>query len=479
MMRLIFSTMVGLAFISTSLHAAEERLTPPTTPTDFTWAAKVGIPAVVLIKVKFAAKNGRLYGSLKEQEQGQDSFDFFNNENFWEHFFNIPKSQGGQGQAPDQQGQGSGFLISANGHLITNSHVVREAKSIVVVLQDGREFTGKLVGADANSDVAVVKIEGEKLPFLTFGNSDDAEVGQWVAAIGNPLGLKASLTVGVISGKRRSDLDIARDEDFIQTDAAINKGNSGGPLLNMKGEVIGLNTAIASTTGGSMGIGFAVPSNMVHYIVEQLMAGGSVDRGYAGLNLQPIDNDLAQALGLDKIEGALVTEVVKGSPADAAGLRQGDVILKYDQKPVDNLSAFSNKIALTKPGTQIRLTVKREKQIIDLSMTIGSHPDKGADTATQQSKPKLGIEVEELTPALAQSLAYQQEAGVVVSKVYQGTPAALIGLKKGALIMSVNNVKVSNVSDYNKALKEVQAGQVTLLLVKQGNVTRYITLRVE
>lgn len=481
-MRIIFSIFLVFTFIGNFMGGmypaacwAEQEASPPKQITDFTWAAKHAIPAVVLIRVKFAAKNlggVQFFGSSDQSKSEQDPFN-----DFWERFFNIPRSQGDQSSIPDQLAQGSGFLISADGYLITNSHVVHDVKAITVILQDGREYVGKLIGQDPNTDVAVVKIEATNLPYVSFGNSDELEIGQWVAAIGNPLGLQASLTVGVVSGKRRSDLDIAREEDFIQTDAAINKGNSGGPLLNMKGEVVGLNTAIASVTGGSMGIGFAVPSNMVHYIMEQLISGGSVERGYIGVSLQKIDNDLAHVLGLEKIEGALIADVVKKSPAEVAGLHQGDVILKYDQQPIDNLSAFRNKVALTKPGNTIALVVRRGKELFNTTVTVSSHPDNGSSAG--QISPKLGIEVEELTEAVAQNLGYEEVKGVVVSKVYPNTPAALIGLKKGALIVSVNNVKVTSVADYRKVIKDVQQGQTVLLLIKQGAITRYITLKVE
>lgn len=451
-------------------------------PTSFTEVAKQAIPSVVSIQVKipFDSKQ-RFFFRGKEYEQEEDPFDFFNDE-FFNYFFGGPRKGRGQTQKELQVGQGSGFIVSSDGYIITNGHIVSKAAEINVSLNNGREYKAKLIGADPNSDIAIIKIETEGLPYLKLGNSDDLEVGQWVMAIGNPLGLQASVTTGVVSAKGRNGLDLARIEDFIQTDAAINRGNSGGPLLDLNGEVIGMNTAIVTNmgSGGYMGIGFAIPSNLIEYIAKQLVESGSVIRGFIGVSLQQINQDLANAFGLDKIEGALIAEVTPNSPAEKAGLKQGDIIVEQEGKAVSQIGHLRNQIALKKPGSKIDLTVLREGKRVTLPITIGTYPDeeeKAISLITREDK--LGIEVETLTPELAERLGLKENGGILVKKVIPGSPAAWAGIQKGTLILAVNRKQVKSSEEFEALLKEIDLKKPILLLIKKGGQVHFLSLKVD
>lgn len=434
---------------------------------DFTGVAKKAIPAVVSVQTK---------GKQKAPAFGGRDFE----DDIWERFFGIPRPVGGAPTPPQMQmGQASGFLVDAAGHILTNAHVVRDSEEISVLLSDGREFQAKLIGQDPNTDVALLKIEGKDFPFLPLGDSSQAEVGQWVAAVGNPFGLQASLTAGVVSALSRTNLDLAALEDFIQTDAAINRGNSGGPLLNLNGEVIGMATALASNTGGYIGIGFAIPSNIAKYVMNQFLASGKVSRGFLGVVLQQITYDSAMALGLPKVEGALVAEVQDSSPASAAGLKRGDVILKYNNQSVETASGLRMAVSLLAPGTEITLTILRNKETLPVKVLVGSFPEGGdlqAGTGTPQAENLLGITVQELTPELAQKLGYAKEQGVVVSGVAPGSPANWVGLKSGSLVMEINQQPIASVRQFNSAIGELKRGSHVLLLVRQDQATRYIAL---
>jgi serine protease Do len=439
------------------------------TSKDFTAVAKSSIPSVVAIQVK---------------QQPKASSSVFNwdssNDDLYQFFFGIPNPNG-QSQSQPIMGQASGFVISPEGHILTNSHVVQDMSEIKVIFNDGREFPAKVVGQDPNTDVAVIKIDDseEKLPSLPLGNSDNLEIGQWAIAIGNPFGLQATLTVGVISAKSRNNLDLANIEDFIQTDAAINRGNSGGPLLNLDGEVIGMNTAIVSnmSSGGYVGIGFAIPSNILKHVSNQIIKTGKVTRGFIGVALQNIDQNLAHSFGLKQTEGALVADVTKGSPADKAGIRQGDIIDKYNKQPVMNISALRNSIALNTPGTQIVLTILRSGKTLEIPLEIGAFPDSSSTQPAMMTGNKLGFDVQELTPETARTLGIKDEKGVVISKVDANSPAAMAGLKKGTLITSINQQKVENVDQFYEALKASPPNKPVLLLVKQGDHTRFISIK--
>jgi len=466
------------ALVSNPLIAQDDQhactCSPEQTSKAFTLVAKKAIPAVVFIKVQSS--------SMDQDDSNypygyQNPFDYFGDD-FFNRFFGQPFRGGPQKPLP-QMSQGSGFLVSRDGYIMTNAHVVKGADKITVVLNDGKEMDATLIGSDSHTDVAVIKIEGKDLPFIAFGDSDAMDIGEWVIAIGSPFQLEASLTVGVISAKGRQNLRITDLEDFIQTDAAINPGNSGGPLLNLKSEVIGINTAIVSRSGGYMGIGFAIPSNMVKNIMNQIINnGGVVTRGFLGVSLQPVDKDLADAFDLDKPEGALISEVIKDSPADKAGLKQGDIIIEYNNTQVKTLGSFRNEISLMTPGTTINLKINRKGKIMTLPVTLGTASDalSSADGIVQ----KLGLEVDNLTPDIAKQLGYSKdEEGVVITKIKPGSPAAVAGMRPGFLILAVNHKKVSTVSEFNDAMNSQETKGRVLLLVRQGNMTRFYSVKID
>jgi len=450
------------------------------TAIDFTDVAKKSIPSVVSIKVKASAKkegSSNLGGS-----DDNDSLNDFFGDDFLKRFFGLPYSKNqehDQNQQAPIVGQASGFLISSNGQILTNSHVVKDAGEIIVVLNDGREFQGKVIGQDPNTDIAVVKIDAKDLPYLTFADSDKLEVGQWAIAIGNPLGLQASFTVGVVSATGRNNLDLTHIEDFIQTDAAINRGNSGGPLLNIESQVIGMNTAIVTNmaTGGYMGIGFAIPSNLLDHIMQEIVSTGKVTRGYLGVVLQQMDMSLAKAFNLDKAEGALIAEIAKNSPAEKSGLKQGDIVLKYNNQPVINIASLRNAVALMKPGSSVNLLILREGKTTNVSVEVGNFPTESHPANVETKENKFGFSVKDLTPELAKSLGYHGEKGVVVSTVDAGSIAAWAGIKKGSLILAVNQKKVTSAEEFNQALSQVEKGKPLLLLVKQGDIVRFVSLQ--
>lgn len=448
---------------------------------DFSSVAKEAIPAVVSIQVEAKKKSIRSkfgkstpWGQLDEDQEAANEF--------WQRFFGIPNGE--KNDSSPSIGQASGFIVSADGYILTNNHVVQDFDEIMVTLNDGREFSGKVIGQDSNTDIALIKIDAKDLPYLPLGNSDNVEIAQPIMAIGTPLGLQATVTVGVVSAKKRNNLDLARIEDFIQTDAAINRGNSGGPLLNIQGEVIGVNTAIASNMGGSMGIGFAVPSNIAKNVMDQLISKGSVSRSFIGVELQQIDHNLAQAFGLHKAEGALVAQVVKGSPAEKASIKQGDVIVKYNDNLITTVGGLRTSIALMTPGSKIKLSLLRDNKPMDIYVetadfaTANSQEEKNTHETLSDVDKSLGVVVTNLTPELARQLGLRDDSGVVVTKVEPESIAQLAGLRKGALIMGINRIKIESVAQFKKELKEADKTKPILLLVREGNSVRYLSFKI-
>lgn len=438
---------------------------------DFTLVAEKAIPAVVSIQVKSAT-------SSQEMLLGADGDPF--SELFQDEFFN--RFFGGKGrfqrEPKETIGQASGFIISEKGLILTNNHVVKGAGAITVTLNDGREMPAKLIGQDPNTDLALIKVDASDLPYLKMGNSDELRVGQWVIAIGNPLGLQASLTVGVVSAKGRNNLDLARIEDFIQTDAAINRGNSGGPLLNMDGDVVGINTAIVSNfaSGGYMGIGFAIPSNIASYVVEEIEKSGEVSRGFLGVALQPMDKDLAQAFGMEKTDGALIAEVQKDGAAAAAGIRQGDIILSLNKKKIASIGQLRNAVAMMKPGDKVTLEVLREGKKLDIPVTLGSL-SKPAEEKPAVQISKIGIEVEALTEEAKTKLGLDKNSGVMVKKVDSSSLAYMAGIRQGTVILQVNQKKVETPEEFNRIVAEADPGKPLLFLVRHGNAVQFISIK--
>ncbi|OAG27439.1 DegQ family serine endoprotease [Thermodesulfatator autotrophicus] len=437
----------------------------------FAQVAKKAGPAVVFVQVEKVVVRK---GPAMEPFPFGSPFDFFG-EDFFERFFRdrFPRKF-------RQMGAGSGFIISQDGYIITNNHVVANADKVKVKLADGREFKAKIIGTDPASDVAVLKIDADNLPTLPLGDSDKIQVGEWVLAIGNPFGLTQTVTVGVISAKGRSGMGITDYEDFIQTDAAINPGNSGGPLVNLRGEAIGVNTAIFTRSGGYMGIGFAIPINMVKVIAKQIIEKGKVTRGWLGVVIQDLNEDLAKSFGLDKPEGALVTDVAENSPAQKAGLKPGDIIVEYNGKPVKNVAELRTLVALTPPGTKVKMVVFRKGERKVLEVEIGSQPQSlGIITGQDEFLQKLGLEVKPLTPALAEQLGYGVNEGVVITGVAPGSPAAMAGLRPGMLIEEVNHRRVHNIKEFAEALAPSKKTGRVLFLVRDKEFRRYVSIRLK
>lgn len=445
----------------------------------FAQVSEKSAPAVVHIEVDKTMRGGR---GMSPEGIPEDFFEFF----FGPRRGMPPGHGEGRGpmpeQAPEPQGpvpfgQGSGFIISADGYIVTNHHVVGDADRVRVILTDGRKFEAKTIGSDPQTEIALIKIESENLPTIELGDSDAIRVGQWVVAIGSPFGLDHSVTAGIISARGRSNVNIVDYADFIQTDAAINPGNSGGPLINLEGKVVGLNTAIYSRSGGYMGIGFAIPVNMVKYIVDQLRDHGSIERGFIGVGIQNLTDEMAQWFGNGDLKGILVSEVAPDSPGAKAGIQRDDIIVEMDGQPVTEVGSFRSRVASTRPGTEVRIGILRGGERSDVTVTLGKLDGIAAGQAEEEEaeKSRVGLGIQDLTPELATRLGFENEKGVVISEVEPGSPAARAGLESGTLITEVNRKPVSSVSEYKAAVKESDEKGV-LLRVREGEMSRYVVL---
>ena len=448
----------------------------------FSSVVKKAGPAVVYIGVEKMANS---FGG-QGQGGGQDPFGMFNDPFFQRFFGKQFQHPGMQPRQFKQRGAGSGFIISPDGLILTNNHLVEDADTIKVRLADEREFTAKMIGTDPQSDVALIKIDGTNLPTLPLGDSDKLEVGEWVIAIGSPFELSQTVTVGVVSAKGRSRMGINDYENFIQTDAAINPGNSGGPLLNIHGEAVGINTAIFSRSGGYMGISFAIPINMAKSIKNQLQKDGKVTRGWLGVVIQDVDEDLARSFDLDKAEGILIAEVAENSPAQKAGLKQGDVILSLNGKKLDDVANLRNRVALTPPDSKVTLQLIRDGQKKNIDVIIGEQPS-DLSRAARGSRgrghgslfEKMGMSLQDLTPELAEQFGYTRGQGVLIAEVTPDSPAARVGMQPGQLIEEVNKVRVHNLVELKKALKQARNPKQILLRVRAGEFSQYVVLRTE
>jgi serine protease Do len=376
-----------------------------------------------------------------------------------------------------QRSLGSGFIISKDGLILTNNHVVENADEILVRLSNDKEFKAKVIGRDPKTDIAVIKIDGaQDLHTVSMGNSDDLRVGEWVMAIGNPFGLEHSVTAGIVSAKGRFIGQGSYDQ-FIQTDAAINPGNSGGPLINLKGEVVGINSAIFSRSGGNIGIGFAIPINLAKELLPELEAKGKVTRGWLGVLIQKVTPEIADSLGLPDTKGALVADVMDDGPAKAAGVKVGDVIVEFDGHSVKDSTELPLLVARTPVGTRAKLKVLRGKETEMLSVTIGELKEE--EVAAEAGKEEgFGLTVQPVTPDIAESLGLPSETkGVVVTGVEPGSSAEEAGLRRGDVVLEVNREPVKDLASYRKALKNTAKGKSVLLLVRRGDNTIFLALK--
>ncbi|MBI2060297.1 MAG: DegQ family serine endoprotease [Nitrospirae bacterium] len=442
---------------------------------DFVKLAEALDPCVVNISSTTTAKGGRK--QFRFQVPENDPF-----HDFMERYFNMPD------MPPEQQKSqslGSGIIISEEGYILTNNHVVDGADKIRVRRSDNeKEVEAMVKGTDPKTDIALLKIEGNGYSVCPLGDSTGMKVGEWVMAIGNPFGFSHTVTVGVVSALGRHNLDLSGSaptyQNFIQTDAAINPGNSGGPLINTHGEVVGLNTAIYTRSGGSMGIGFAIPINMAKQVIPQLREKGKVVRAWLGVLIQRVTPEIAESLGLDRPEGALVSKVMDGSPAAKAGIQRQDVIVEFEHDRIKEWNELPNRVAMMEVGKSVSVRVVRNKREKDFQVKLAELPDAAPVAAPEEGKPEsmLGLQVEQITPESAQEYGLEaEESGVGVLEVEPGSVADEAGLRKGDVIVEVGRRDIKTVSDLKRAFDEAQkSGKPALVLVRRGEATLYLTL---
>jgi serine protease Do len=448
----------------------------------FTDVAKAVTPAVVNITTVIGEK---ISGRNGESELRDRMEEFFGGPNgpFG------PKFRGPQGpmdprgpRGPHASGQGSGVIVSPDGYVLTNNHVIDGAREVTVTLPDKREFQGKIVGTDPKTDLAVVKIDGKNLPTIPWGDASKLQVGEYVLAVGNPFGLNSTVTLGIVSALGRGRMGITQYEDFIQTDAAINPGNSGGALVNTKGELVGINTAIFSQSGGYQGVGFAVPTSMGQPIYDSLLKHGKVVRGFLGIGIQDLNQDLANSFRLKDGKGALVTDVREDSPADHAGLQQGDVITSYHGSPVEDAVALQRMVTKTTVGSKVPMTVMRDGREKELTVTIGEQPGE-AKIAKAEGDDKeyafAGVAVQDLDRDTAKDLGIKGKTqGVVVTSVEPDSGADKAGLMPGDVIREINRQPVKSVKEFEKISSAVKKGENVLMLINRRGASLFLSAKV-
>jgi serine protease Do len=413
-----------------------------------------------------------------DRQMSDSDLDFFRRF-FGGHGPMMPNGPGGPG-AERERALGSGVIVSADGYIVTNNHVVQNARDIQVSLNDGRNFAAKVIGTDPQTDISLVKVDAQNLPFVTLADSDEVQVGDFVLAIGNPFGIGQTVTRGIVSAKDRAT-SVEQDEDFIQTDAAINPGNSGGALVDMQGRLVGINTAILSRTGGNQGIGFAVPSNLVRWVTEGLIKNGRVQRGLLGVSIQDLTPELAQALKVSRTNGALVADVSPNSPADTAGIKNGDVVLKFNNQPVENANQLKLRVAATIPGTTVPVQIDRNGETKDLNVTV---QERSADKLAANNAPAdrsqgdalKGVAVADLESENRTQLRIPGSVqGAVITDVDQSSPAYDAGLRPGDVITEINHHPVRNAQDAVN-LTQKPSGSSTLVKVWSRGGTRYVAV---
>ena len=438
------------------------------TPGSFSNLAKNASPSVVNISSVKTISADKAPFQFKSPFDSDDPL-----KDFFDRFFRgeIPRNY-------KQTSLGSGFIIDKDGYILTNNHVVERSDEIKVTLMDGREFTATIIGRDPKTDLALIQIKSDRpLIPLSLGDSDKLEVGDWVVAIGNPFGLGNTVTAGIVSAKGRV-IGAGPYDDFIQTDASINPGNSGGPLLNMNGEVVGINTAIFSQSGGNVGIGFAIPFNIAKDLLSQLKKG-KVVRGWLGVVIQKITPALKDKLKLEVDTGVLIADVVKGGPADKAGMARGDVILSFDGKQIKDTHDLPYVVAQTPVGKTVMVELIRKGQGKKLQVIMGELAEERKAPVISEETPDLGFSVDEITPEIARHFGLSDTKGIVVTTVKEGTPAAEAGLMPGDVILEIDNVKVSDIDQFNRKIVTYKAGDTMLFLIKRQGITHFVTVNVE
>ncbi|HZC68774.1 MAG TPA: DegQ family serine endoprotease [Nitrospirales bacterium] len=436
----------------------------------FAEVAKAVTPAVVNITSRVAQRHDRTL---------RDPMD---------EFFRSPFGPfgqfGPQGPMPPQEprggGMGSGVIVSPDGHIITNNHVVDGASELTVTLPDKREFKAKIVGTDSKTDLAVIKIDASNLPYVRWGDSSKLQVGEYVLAVGNPFGLNSTVTLGIVSALGRGHMGITQYEDFIQTDAAINPGNSGGALINTAGELVGINTAIVSQTGGYQGVGFAVPASMAKPVYESLVKTGKVVRGYLGVAIQDLTQDLAKSFGLKQTKGVLVSSVAEDSPAERAGIKQGDVIVAYQGKPIEDPAVLQREVTRTPVGTKAMLKVIRDGREQEVTVTIGEQSEtvKVASADSSMQNALAGVEVQSLDLQTARELGLHGKVqGVVVVNVEPDSLADRAGLAQGDVIKEINRQPIKSVRDFERVVSSLKKDESVLLLISRRGTALFITVK--
>ena len=480
----------GAAFVLTAVFVnfspdAHSATAPTAGPASFADVVQNVAPAVVNIQVTKVTKaqptSGVPFGYRTPHGQGDNGqespFD-----QFFGRFFDVPP-----GQMPERkmEGQGSGFLIDPNGYIVTNNHVIDGADKIVVTMHDGKKLDATLVGHDVKTDLALIKVSGSDLPYVQFGNSDHARVGDWVIAIGNPFGLGGTATAGIVSARGR-DIQSGPYDDYLQIDAPINPGNSGGPVFNVEGKVVGIDTAIYSPNGGNIGIGFAIPSNQAKTVIADLKANGTVERGWLGVQIQNLDDDLAASMGLKNGHGALVAQVLQDGPALRAGVMAGDVITKFNGEDIDSARTLSRVVADASPNATATMTVWRDGKFHELKVKLGeaSPTDQVAAATTQpeqgahNSATALGLTLRALTDEDKSQLGLPSDThGALVVDVDENSAAADKGIRPGDVITRVNQKDVPSVAAAMSALQQAETKKTpALLLVRRGDAQRFVAL---
>jgi serine protease Do len=488
---ILASAVVAAIGISSGIGVAQSRLNAPGAPAaGFADLAERLLPSVVNISTTQVVRQDRTPGQRRpETPQFPPGSPF---EEFFREFFERG-GRGGQDQAPRRaQSLGSGFIVDPSGIVVTNNHVIAEADEIKVTLHDNTELPAKLLGRDAKTDLAVLQVSSTRpLPALSFGNSDHMRIGDWVLAIGNPFGLGGTVTAGILSARAR-DINTGPYDDFLQTDAAINRGNSGGPLFNMSGEVVGINTAIYSPTGGSIGIGFAVPSSLAAPIVAQLREFGRTRRGWLGVNIQTVTDEIAESIGLSRARGALVARVTEKGPAETAGIQSGDVILRFDGKDVTDMRRLPRIVAETAVGKAVKVEVWRRNQTIVLDAMLGELEENDQQASAPQ-RPRqqpaapatvgaLGMQLSVMTPELRERFQIPAASkGVVVTKVDDGSTAGERGLRVGDVIVEVAQQEVTQPAQVLEKVQEARRAnrRSVLIMVERSGEQRFVGLPVE